>query len=266
MKIQTEAANVWLRAHVNMRAGLLREKPAWLDIVAKYPPNHSFIKKAHLPNKGDPRKLALTGYQSDDLSKTRLSKSERKSKNRLVHRVPKLVFMEDSLRKVFYKQHPWELARPKNLVENSGEDNKKCNWKHMLQLHKQLDGESVVQRTLWLFREANMPLFEAYDKARFEFYKLRMSEEMESHVAREESSMYGAVFGHTVVDTNLKEEQKYIDIWTEVGQEKTKIMHANKNRSSAPAGSVIEEGSLAISLFEEVLLSEPNAPEDPEEE
>ena len=73
----------------------------------------------------------------------------------------------------------------------------------MLQLYKPLDGESVVQRTLWLLKNnttKGLTMVEAYDKARFEFYKLRMSEEMESHVAKEESTMYGSVFTSTTVN------------------------------------------------------------------
>lgn len=264
MKIQTEASNVLQRASANLRAGLLREKPVWFDVVSKYPPNHNFIKVAHMneSNTKDLRKKAVSiqknssSSSSQQVYKTRQSTLESTSRNNQVHRVPKLRFVEDSLRKIFYKQHPWELARPKNLIENSGEENNKCDWSHMLQLYKPLDGESVVQRTLWLMKnESNLTPFEAYDKARFEFYKLRMSEEMESHVAKEESSMYGGIIGSTNVNWNLSKEQEYIDIWTQIAEERTQVMEANMNRSSAPVGSMVEEEKSKTSLFEDLLLS-----------
>lgn len=61
MKIQTEASNVLQRASANLRAGLLREKPVWFDVVSKYPPNHNFIKVAHMneSNTKDLRKKQL---------------------------------------------------------------------------------------------------------------------------------------------------------------------------------------------------------------
>ena len=38
MKIQTDAANVLQRASAQLKSGLLKEKPLWYDIIAKYPP------------------------------------------------------------------------------------------------------------------------------------------------------------------------------------------------------------------------------------
>lgn len=268
MKIQTEATNVLQRASANLRSGLLKDKPVWFDVVAKYPPTHNLIKVAHMKESSeqegkDFRKKAVSinnKANTNNLYKTRESSLESKSRNNQVHRIPKLRFIEDSLRKIFYKQHPWELSRPKNLIENSGNEIEKCNWSHMLQLNKPLDGESVVQRTLWLFKNEsnNLTPFEAYDKARFEFYKLRMIEEMESHVSKEESTMYGGIFNNTNIKWNLSKEQEFIDIWTQIAEEKTQIMEANMNRSSAPVGSMVEEEKSKTSLFEDLLLSNTN--------
>lgn len=138
----------------------------------------------------------------------------------------------------------------------------------MLQLHKPLDGESVVQRTLWLLKNnttKGLTMVEAYDKARFEFYKLRMSEEMESHVAKEESTMYGSVFTSTTVNWNLSKEQEYINDWTIIAKERTQVIEANMNKSSAPIGSVVEEEKSQSSLFEDLLLND-NLQSEPEVE
>lgn len=147
-------------------------------------------------------------------------------------------FLEDQLRDVFYHQHPWEFSRPKTLIENEGNESNQCDWSHMLQLYKPLDGESVVQRTLWLLQDSKktgktMSLFEAYDQARFEFYRLRMEEEMSSTVSKEESTMYGAIYPSTNLDWGIKKEQEYIDAWTKVAGEKTKVRDANKDGRTA---------------------------------
>lgn len=56
----------------------------------------------------------------------------------------KIVYPEDKLRAQFYKDHPWELARPRILVENDGLDFKRYNWSQMRQVGKGLDGERLV--------------------------------------------------------------------------------------------------------------------------
>ncbi|KAL6449466.1 RSM25 37S ribosomal protein S25 [Candida maltosa Xu316] len=273
MKIQTEATNVLHRASAYLKSGLLKNKPLWYDIVAKYPPKHNLTRIPHMhrqQNPDDKRATAspkTTSTTSKKHFKTRESTIDMKSRNNDIHRIPKLKFIEDKLRNVFYEQHPWELARPKNLIENSGDDISKCDWSHMLQLNKPLDGESVVQRTLWFLTNSknNNHNNEAYDKARFEYYRLRMSEEMESHVAREESTMYGGIFVNTNIKWNLGKEQEYIDDWTVIAQERTQVMEANMNRSAAPAGSLVEEEQTKTTIFEDFLADVPKE-QQPQEE
>jgi small subunit ribosomal protein S23 len=50
-------------------------------------------------------------------------------------------YEEDGLRSTFFGDHPWELARPKIIVEDSGNDSKHWNWRNIEQLNKALDGE-----------------------------------------------------------------------------------------------------------------------------
>lgn len=51
------------------------------------------------------------------------------------HRRPKgifkpqqIVYPEDELRRTFFKDHPWELARPRVIVELDGMDGRECDW------------------------------------------------------------------------------------------------------------------------------------------
>lgn len=237
-----------------LRSGVLQNKPVWFDVVGSNPPNTDLTKK---PKKfdwnlqsSDPKNPLFKKNSKSGYYKTRSSTQDRKQSNHGVSRIPKLTFLEDKLRDVFYHQHPWEFSRPKTLVENEGNEWTKCDWSHMLQLYKPLDGESVVQRTLWLVannksslgkREA---LFSAYDQARFEYYRLRMEEEMSSTVSREEGSMFGAVFRLTNMEHGIRQEQEAVDTWTQKAFEMTKVRSANKeSKKSGSMGSddVVEE-------------------------
>lgn len=52
-----------------------------------------------------------------------------------------ITYPEDKLRTEFFGDHPWELAKPRLVVEDSGNDSKKHNWSRIVQPGKQLDGE-----------------------------------------------------------------------------------------------------------------------------
>ena len=49
--------------------------------------------------------------------------------------------LNTSIRTKFYKEHPWELARPKVVVEEDGADYVRQDWSKMEQIGKPLDGE-----------------------------------------------------------------------------------------------------------------------------
>lgn len=252
MKVQTLATGVLERTSHYLKSGVIKSKPAWYDAVAAHPPNLDLAKKPkNLEVNQQPDPASRFGTKEDKYIKTRASKGERKQQNNSVSRIPKLQFLEDKLRDVFYHQHPWEFSRPKVLVENTGKDNDACDWSHMLQLNKPLDGESVVQRTLHLLQSSkaageNKLLFDAYDQARFEFYQLRMAEEMSSAVSKEESAMVGAVFASSNIQWGLDKEQEFIDVWARIGEEKTKVREASRNKADASVGSEIAEKSTSI--------------------
>ena len=55
-----------------------------------------------------------------------------------------ITYPEDQLRSDFFGDHPWELARPRLIVEDSGNDAKGYDWSKIVQPGKQLDGERHV--------------------------------------------------------------------------------------------------------------------------
>lgn len=236
MKIQTNAVNVLERTSAYLRSGLLKNTPAWYDVVASVPPKTKFTREPKLVNPSNMKKLAeLKKFPADSNSKgffkTRANAFDKKINNAKLYKAPKLQFVEDQLREVFYKQHPWELSRPKVLVENGAEE--EFDWSHIQQLEKPLDGESVVQRTLYLLNSTEgTSLTQAYDQARFEFYRLRMQQEVEQQVAQEESEMFGSIYGPSAIDFGVKQEQKFIDIWKQKAIEETDLLAARRANPS----------------------------------
>ncbi|AAS51709.2 ADL211Cp [Eremothecium gossypii ATCC 10895] len=244
MKIQTNAVNVLDRTSFYLQAGLLKKTPAWYNVVARIPPVTKFAREPKLHDPVSGKYKGELDIMTDRLNrntetyKTRAGSSDRQTA--AVHKPSKLRFIEDKLRSLFFQQHPWELSRPKVLVENMG--NEQYDWSRMLQLGKPLDGESVVQRTLYLLKSgAHREMLAAYDQARFEFYRLRMQQELEEQIAYEEATMVGAVFKTTAVEHGLQQEQKVLDKWKEDVVAGLQLMSAKKNSTKQSWAEATEE-------------------------
>ncbi|AET38819.1 mitochondrial 37S ribosomal protein mS23 Ecym_3329 [Eremothecium cymbalariae DBVPG len=255
MKIQTNATNILERTSSFLRVGLLARTPVWYDVIVKSPPSTKFARQPKLVNPSTGAYTAKLREFSDNRNsssgtyKTRANKHEKRVSTSAVYRAPKLYYFEDKLRSLFYKQHPWELSRPKILVENQGDE--KHDWSRIQQLGKPLDGESVVQRTLYLLGSGeHTNLIDAYDQARFEFYRLRMQQELEEQVAQEEAGMLGSVFGPSAVEFGLRKEQEVIDDWKKKALKQVELMSAKRSDQSANWGTREDNANDAVEIEE----------------
>lgn len=97
----------------------LHPPPPWLDVIGTIPPAQTLVRTQQLQRPGR-------------------SKQKRPSKP---FRPPKLVYKEDALRKTFFTDHPWELARPRMVLEDDGKDAEKDDWSKLSQPHRKLSGE-----------------------------------------------------------------------------------------------------------------------------
>lgn len=96
--------------------------PVWLKVIERYPP-------AELLTRPNP-----TQHQSPN---------PRQRRPRNIFRPQAITFPEDELRKTFFKDHPWELARPRIAVELDGKDGRFVDWSRGLkQPGRQVSGES----------------------------------------------------------------------------------------------------------------------------
>lgn len=106
------------------------------------------------------------------------------------------------------------------------------------------DFDSVVQRQLWL--RHNVPGItsaQAYDQARKEFYDLRLQEDVERRVAKEEAMSTGAYFGKSALDIGMELEDKEYEKWKEWA---TKEVALAEQRQAAMYTGGVESEEMAV--------------------
>jgi small subunit ribosomal protein S23 len=148
------AARVYDRAESYLSSTIIKgdtsnRAPAWLQAVVHIPPAEVLTRPypiQHTP----PRDRAL--------------KPGRQPRN--LFRPTKIVHPEDQLRQEFYRDHPWELARPKLVLELDGQDARYRDWsKGLRQPGMALSGERYVSSFFSpLFHLTPVPSFSRYAK------------------------------------------------------------------------------------------------------
>lgn len=177
-----------LAKHVGnmLKGNLMKKPPVWLSVVQAIPPGPSIIRSQN----PEVNINGQTELEASLLSKPRNTHRLRHSQKHLRTPPPRpraIVYPEDKLRRQFFKDHPFELAKPKVLVENDLGINRTDFSKLMLDgMHpSQIDGEAVIKYQLHLMTHENMPERKAYAKATSEFYEIRAQQEEEERAARE---------------------------------------------------------------------------------
>jgi small subunit ribosomal protein S23 len=103
--------------------------PAWFKALESIPPSEVFTRPVAIRHSISPLK---TGN---------------------MFKPSRIAYPEDQLRKEFYKDHPWELARPRIIVELDGKDSRYLDWsKGLRQRGMALSGErsvAIVVLHLW---------------------------------------------------------------------------------------------------------------------
>lgn len=96
--------------------------PAWYNVVGSITPSQPLVRTQPLPHQ---RRKAPP-------------KTKKASK---LFQPQRISYEEDNLRREFFEDHPWELARPRLIIENDGRDSQKTDWSHVQQKEKKLSGE-----------------------------------------------------------------------------------------------------------------------------
>lgn len=145
-KYNLTALRVRQSALMQKSNGKIRQTPCWVDIVADIPPaqvlirnqsqQHPIIRERVKTISGKPQPQIMIEPQPSCQSKS-------KKTNRMFQ-PSRIRYEEDQLRKEFFRDHPWELARPRVVLENDGKDHGRYDWSKLQQRGKRLDGERSV--------------------------------------------------------------------------------------------------------------------------
>jgi len=96
--------------------------PAWYNVVGSITPAQTLVRTQPIPHQR--RKLGPRTKKASKLFQPQV-----------------IGYEEDMLRKDFFKDHPWELARPRMIIEDEGKDSHKIDWSSIEQKEKALSGE-----------------------------------------------------------------------------------------------------------------------------
>ncbi|KAJ5787215.1 Mitochondrial ribosomal protein S25 [Penicillium paradoxum] len=225
-KINLTALRVRQTALNQFASGKTSKLPQWVGVVGEIPPAETLIRTRPPQHELVQQRMKTVAGSSKPQVVFQVQEKRRKPKkaSRLFQPV-ELKYEEDQLRSQFFRDHPWELARPRVLLESTGKDFEHYDWSRIQQQGKRLDGESVVQRQLWLLNNVpDMTKSNAYDIARREFYRLRLQEDIQRRVAAEEAEAYGAEFGPSYMDIGMKMESEQYDKWVAWAREAAQVM------------------------------------------
>lgn len=125
-------------------ADKISKLPQWTQIVADIPPSEVLVRhqpvqhelvrervKASSPGLTHPQPV----FEIDPKPRSRSKKSSH------LFLPLKIRYEEDELRRDFFRDHPWELARSRILLESTGRDHERYDWSKLQQRGKRLDGE-----------------------------------------------------------------------------------------------------------------------------
>ena len=101
-----------------LRTKRITHPPPWYDTLANVPPTASQV-------------LVRPAFRH-------VSKNKRASK---LFSPVEINYPEDQLRKKYFTDHPWELARPRVVLESDGKDYQQENWDKIQQPSRKINGE-----------------------------------------------------------------------------------------------------------------------------
>lgn len=237
-RISLTALNVRRTALAKLKAKQVTQQPSWLDIIGDVPPAQILIRQQPLQHPlTKVRTRSLPSGKTEQYTQVVEPKKRKTLKDRHLFMPKTLQYEEDSLRSRFFSDHPWELARPRVVLETSGDQYKDADWsKGLVQPGIPLSGESVVQRQLWLLQNVpDVTVSQAYDIARKEFYALRRQEETRNRIAAEEARHMGAQFGKSAIQISMKIENDMYNDWERWSRQ---VVAEQTQRTAAFEGSI----------------------------
>ncbi|KAJ3784574.1 mitochondrial ribosomal protein S25-domain-containing protein [Lentinula aff. detonsa] len=186
-----------------MRGEVIKE-PAWYAAVLDNPP-------LPLPPKSPPNRTAF------DLKQQKTSvKSKPKAKPYGPKPFP-VYYLEDDIRRQFFRDHPFEAFRPITLAEGQGIEAEHpitgAEWTRLRQRGRNPSPDDAIQFTLNLHQHHKVPLSYAYARAIAQFRALRSERHIALTMAIHEAENLGAVWQNSEIAHGFQKEIKSLASW-----------------------------------------------------
>lgn len=194
----------------------LIEEPRWLKAAEKHPNTDNFLRCSHpiaydspLPSENRKRSTATTMALSSCVP-IRGKVTMRKTRFR-PPTPPRIVYPEDKLRRRFFKDHPFELARPVCLIEKDGRS--ESNWDKVLAADKsfRITNEDIIKAQLKLISQG-FSRAEAYERVTKELSLHRVHEETENMLAQNQAKIFGARLRKDAIELGIEAEERNLEL------------------------------------------------------
>ncbi|KAF9527760.1 mitochondrial ribosomal protein S25-domain-containing protein [Crepidotus variabilis] len=182
-----------------MRANYIQKEPAWFNAVLDNPP-------LNLPPKSPPPRTAYD-----------VKPPKSKLKAHSTRPLP-IYYLEDDIRRQFFKDHPFEAFRPTTLVESDKIENAHPvtgdKWTRLRQRGRNPTSDDAVKFCLNLYQHHGLSLSDAYTTSVAQYRALRSEHHISTTFAVQEAQFLGSTFGPSEIETSLNLQKKALQTWS----------------------------------------------------
>lgn len=116
-------------------------EPPWFQVMTDYPPSQALVRP-HTQRESDSN-VNSERARARNLPPPKVHRRFKKP-SKMFMPLP-INYEEDRLRREFYGDHPWELARPRVILENDGLDYQRWDWSRSFEESRPVTGERFEQ-------------------------------------------------------------------------------------------------------------------------
>ncbi|KAG6854215.1 hypothetical protein C0991_009233 [Blastosporella zonata] len=179
-----------------MRGNFIKEQPVWYQAVLDFPP-------LPLPPRAPP---ARTQYDQ-------VANASQPTHPEAHNQKPlRIAYIEDKIRRQFFRDHPFETFRPTTLVEGAViEDAHPIRgeaWTRLRQRGRHPTPEDTISFARNLHEKHEKPLSEAYETAVAQFRALRSEHQIATTFAAMEADYLGAIFSKGEIEHAFDKEKR----------------------------------------------------------
>ncbi|RPD82319.1 hypothetical protein L226DRAFT_556191 [Lentinus tigrinus ALCF2SS1-7] len=179
-----------------LREGYIQREPAWYRAVLNHPP-------LPLPAREPPSRSHFDAPLNAPLTRPAGSKKIQPLK---------IQYIEDEVRRQFFRDHPFEAFRQTTLVEGATVESEHpirgAEWTRLRQRGRNPTAEDAIRYAVNLYEHHGMDLSSAYASAVAQFRSLRSELLVARAVAQTEAEQLGMEFGPSQVEITFAKEEK----------------------------------------------------------